>query len=213
MRHTTSPWGQPQDVENIAEGIDWISTASHGGYILSPERFAEMPEALRSGLWAGERAFEEDCDWCRVQLAFSEEMLAYERRTHGDDAGAKRYLEHNKQAEQTLRVWSWRIWEAYFGRELQPGESSGKDHELFLEAHKEDWLVTCAWGDCFEFVPAGFVKVKAVKGGRTLDGRIRTEGKFFMVTNSEYENNRPCGEFVIDLARHPEIRDPEKAVS
>ena len=38
-----TPWGPPQDIEELAEGVWRVSTASHGGLKLSRERWAEIP--------------------------------------------------------------------------------------------------------------------------------------------------------------------------
>lgn len=60
---TSSPWGSIQDSSEFAPGIVKVSTASHGGILLSPERWAEFRKALPSfESWAGEGALEEDCD-------------------------------------------------------------------------------------------------------------------------------------------------------
>lgn len=66
-----SPWGHVQSQKTIAPGITWVSTASHGGYLLSPDRTKEL-ESLLPGAksWAGPGAYEEDCDWCLVVLAY-----------------------------------------------------------------------------------------------------------------------------------------------
>lgn len=70
-RYDPTPWGPAQTVKPITAGITWVSTASHGGFILSPEWQklfrAIFPEAQ---LWAGEGCFEEDVDWAWVVLAF-----------------------------------------------------------------------------------------------------------------------------------------------
>ena len=46
MMHT--PWGAPQDIEELAEGVWRVSTASHGGLKLSRERWNALP-GLRPG--------------------------------------------------------------------------------------------------------------------------------------------------------------------
>lgn len=62
---TVTPWGISQDRTPVAPGIEFHSTASHGGYALSPERQAELPE------WAPKRTwYEEDCEWAFVAIAF-----------------------------------------------------------------------------------------------------------------------------------------------
>ncbi len=74
----STPWGVSQSgVETDVKGIEFHSTASHGGYWVSPElspKLAEdygsatgagLPDPIRSGTW-----WEEDCAWAFVALAF-----------------------------------------------------------------------------------------------------------------------------------------------
>ena len=42
-----TPWGYPQDIEELAEGIWRVSTAGHGGLKLSRERWEELPDVVR----------------------------------------------------------------------------------------------------------------------------------------------------------------------
>jgi len=67
----TSPWGRPQQQKEIARGIIWVSTASHGGYWISTERRDAMPQQWRGfKTWAGGNWFEEDCDAAVVAVSF-----------------------------------------------------------------------------------------------------------------------------------------------
>jgi hypothetical protein len=67
----STPWGREQTRREVAEGITFYSTASHGGYHLSPERFAKFREYFPDfGLWAGDPWFEEDCDAALVVVTF-----------------------------------------------------------------------------------------------------------------------------------------------
>src|ERR1700712_5170574 len=66
-----TPWGLAQSSTEIAPGITFHETASHGGYELSPARIATMPKPLREFQpFAGPGFYEEDCDWALVALAF-----------------------------------------------------------------------------------------------------------------------------------------------
>ena len=70
-----SPWGAIDAVENIAEGVVFVSTPSHGGVWLSGERLAGMPLYLLAPsqfYQAGSHWFEEDCEVMRVVVAFPE---------------------------------------------------------------------------------------------------------------------------------------------
>ncbi len=72
-----TPWGMPELFVPVADGIMFISTASHGGYHLTPVMLDRVPTAWRmarkknhdtlSSPW-----FEEDVDWCLVALSFPE---------------------------------------------------------------------------------------------------------------------------------------------
>ena len=56
-----TPWGPPQDVEELAEGVLRVSTFGHGGLILSWERWKSLPAAVRATLFNATYA-EEDCE-------------------------------------------------------------------------------------------------------------------------------------------------------
>jgi hypothetical protein len=72
-----SPWGTPHDWQCLADGIWFVSTASHGGIWLSPDRRKAMPPEIRSiPTFAGGPWYEEDCDWALVALAFPEAFSA-----------------------------------------------------------------------------------------------------------------------------------------
>jgi len=70
--HST-PWGAPQSKCLIAEGIAVVTTATHGGVLLSAKRYAEFQrhfplfEGFEGGRW-----FEEDYDATLIILAFPE---------------------------------------------------------------------------------------------------------------------------------------------
>lgn len=76
-----TPWGPAQSVEEIKPGIVMVSTASHGGWWVSPERMKRFPAALLTtgGIGApfegagGSAWFEEDCAVALVVLAFPED--------------------------------------------------------------------------------------------------------------------------------------------
>jgi hypothetical protein len=78
-----SPWGTVQDVENLGDGLQFVSTASHGGVWVPSERVRDMPRELKLiatyversvGFVAGVggRWYEEDCDYSLVVLSFPE---------------------------------------------------------------------------------------------------------------------------------------------
>ena len=70
-----TPWGPAQTADEIAPGIIFYTTASHGGYFLSPERNAQIPLKVRKTTFCklGLKGwYEEDCDAQIVESVFSE---------------------------------------------------------------------------------------------------------------------------------------------
>lgn len=70
-----TPWGPAQSVENIAPGLTFYSTASHGGYHLSPDLNTKVPQVLKEASFMGNGMrgwYEEDCDWAIVVYCFKE---------------------------------------------------------------------------------------------------------------------------------------------
>ena len=53
-----SPWGKVQNVEHITPWLSRVSTATHGGFKLAPNKNKYIPNDLRrKGCW-----YEEDCE-------------------------------------------------------------------------------------------------------------------------------------------------------
>lgn len=70
-----TPWGFADASEEIAPGIVFYSTASHGGYLLSPDRLASVAPSHRAyaAKWSngwGDTWYEEDCAAAIVVVTF-----------------------------------------------------------------------------------------------------------------------------------------------
>lgn len=75
---------------------------------------------------------------------------------------------------------------------------------MFLEEHRDDFLVAAAYGSWHEGVPEGYVGVFAVRGGWRYNQAIDdAESKYFLIPKDEY-NARGALPFVVDPARHTE---------
>lgn len=72
MQSNASPWGPIDEAEELAPGVRRITTAGHGGLLLSPDRNQRMPEHLRYPA-AG---YEEDGEFHLVALGFPDEADA-----------------------------------------------------------------------------------------------------------------------------------------
>ena len=76
-----SPWGAVEDTDPVAEGIEFVYTASHGGYYISEERLKQVPQRLQNwaARWAkgwGPQWYEEDCCAAAIPATFPDEFSA-----------------------------------------------------------------------------------------------------------------------------------------
>lgn len=192
-RGSRTPWGSAQFVKDIAEGIQVVNTAGHGGIKLDRKRQSEMPKVLRrEGGW-----YEEDCEWALVAVGLPQHFDA----------------KTIESAHKTVRNWFPEAFEAHFGCVILPGHSTVKDERAFYEAHKNDWIVTCAFGDWKENVPKGMVGVIATQGGLREGSNCPNDPtivpgpvpeRLFLVPETEYDKRSRFG-FIIDLNRHKEF--------
>lgn len=192
-----TPWGKSQTIDLVAEGILIVTTASHGGILLSPNRAAAMPGYMKRPLFAELFApYEEDCDWCMPVLIFEAEFRAYyaARSIEADDA--------LRDAHTTFRHWHPDAYEVFHGVTLQPGESHKRDEQRFYAANKDSLLTIAAYGDWKDGVPKGMVAVSVRPGGRANTNNSPT--RYFLVPKDEY---KPIDDFpfIVDPARHREI--------
>jgi len=196
-----SPWGTIDGVTDILPGMWFVSTPSHGGIKLSPERQKQIPESLRLGKRAvpyvpdtGKSWYEEDCEWAIPYCVFEKELKEQGRGIAGK-------LWSNERHKETLRTWYPEQYEKFYGVTLKPGESEKRDEEVFYKEHAEDWIVICAWGDWYKDTPRGYVRVAAKKGGRSGSG---TEERLFYVKQETYRS-RAFSSHVIDMDTDLEI--------
>lgn len=74
MKPQSSPWGKSQQINKIAPGIAFVSTAGHGGYRVSKrkaEKYFTHVELKHAAIMSGSYYwFEEDCAWVMVARAF-----------------------------------------------------------------------------------------------------------------------------------------------
>jgi hypothetical protein len=192
-----TPWGLAQTIDTIANGIQSVTTASHGGILLDPERTAAIPPYMASATFTGNRsAYEEDSDWCMPVLVFEADFRAFyvkKGRTNLDAIfhSAKAILQNSHP----------RAFEQFYGVTLKPGESHKRDEQQFYIDNKDNWIVATAWGDWHKDVPKVMVGVCARQGGCESEPRDR----YFLVPANEYRNSPSRFGFVIDPARHQQI--------
>ncbi len=134
---TSTPWGPSQTSREIAPGIWFYSTASHGGYHLSLDRFATFRQFFPDyRLFAGDPWFEEDCDAALVTITFAEDFS--DQDVLFAEQGIRACVQYEKGSEGPwLRVWTTITNNHAFAPALQRAANFRLDHA-------DDWQVGSA---------------------------------------------------------------------
>jgi hypothetical protein len=132
-----TPWGPPQTKREIASGICFYSTASHGGYYLSPDRLATFRQFFPDyRLFAGDPWFEEDCDAALVPFTFAADFS--DQQLFFAEQGIHACARFEKGSDgQWQRVWTTITQNDAFAPALQRAAKFRLDHA-------EDWQVGSA---------------------------------------------------------------------
>jgi len=185
----SSPWGTPQSSTRLASGIWSITTSSHGGIWLSPERNADVPDYMADATgW-----YEEDLAWAVPAVVYPEAFR--------DNIGA---------AIRILRVYMPDAYERFTGDTVAPGESYIRDRSVFHRDNPQAWLVHVAWSDATEWVDPGHFGVSARQGEPGTAAYVASPERFFMIEADEYVANWSLIGFQIDQSRHREVERPDQ---
>jgi hypothetical protein len=188
-----TPWGSAQTARTLAPGIGMVNTAGHGGFKLSREMNARVPDYMRKeGGW-----YEEDCEVDIVCVVFEQHL-----REHGPEWLVKG-MDENHPGKTIANYWP-DMYERYFNRKLTLEESFTLRERAFKAAHVNDYVTIAAWGSGQNSVPDGWVGVFATLGESRQEPAY-SQGKYFLVPDAEYGARK--GSFVVDPARHPEVGD------
>lgn len=168
-----TPWGRSQSTTRIAPGLCWVSTAGHGGLMVSWS-FAKRhlsPEAQAQGNpWASYLAYEEDCAYaipCWELLDAFPNVLPTRGRPP---------TEVREGLLRTISRWT----PSYLlARGITPSEPEYAQHLKNqeadrLRAERSPDLITTAYGDWHAAVPKGSV------------GVLTADGRFHLVTDESY---------------------------
>jgi hypothetical protein len=84
MTPKNTPWGPANRMEELAQGIIMVSTASHGGIWLSQDRRMEISQYNNNFLKTAEW-WEEDCDWAVPYTFFAEDIQKQGKACHFEE--------------------------------------------------------------------------------------------------------------------------------
>lgn len=180
-----TPWGPSQTIDEIFDGIQFVSTSGHGGFKVENALNNRIPDYWRND----DGWYEEDCEAAIVVLVFEKEFR---------EAG-KASDSMVSELTQIAKDFYPREYEKFSGQKIPVEESYLLRKEAFAENNKDNYVVITAWGDWEHGVPKGMVKVEA-----TLGGNYTSPRRAFLVTEDEYKQRDSNG-FVINLEKHQEI--------
>ena len=178
-------WGSPDSAAQLLPGIWEVQTPSHGGIILSDERQAAMPEALR----LDGTSYEEDVDWALVVLAFGHEFASLP--TKGMDLLAQ-------NARASVKVWHPDRYTQFTGEAVEMSESHVLRRRAACTAQIGKYVVVSASGDWADWVPKGKVGVVARRVERVdALGHATYEGEpiYGLVDKADYDSSRDVNAF------------------
>jgi len=182
-----TPWGKADDVKQVAEGLYFVSTPSHGGFKLTPALNAKIPAKVRAeGGW-----YEEDLAYFWVIVTFPELV---------EQGVVKCTLD---QAHQVLRDWFPDEYEEVFNLSVSPVQSHKRRKQVFTQEHTNDWIAIAAWGDWHKDVPKGMVGVCCQPAG--IARQRNAPSRYFLVPSEDYssdELNTPVG-FICEPSPSP----------
>ena len=144
LRPATTPWDIPDRAEQVLPGIWRVWTPRHGGYVLSDERQAAMPDALRRD----DPFYEEDVDYALVLYGFADEF----RRL--PIPGIALQVEN---ARRSVRCWHPDRWKVLTGEEVSIHDSHVVRRRAAYQAILGQYESVSASGSWADWVPDGKV--------------------------------------------------------
>ena len=178
-------WDTPDTAIQRLPGVWFVTTPSHGGFVLSDERQAAMPDALR----LDSIYYEEDVNWSLVVVGFETEFAALKDPLFD----IERDLAH-----QTARHWRPMQHSAFTGEVISPSDSYVLKKVTLYEAAIGEIGVRSASGDWADWVPKGKVGVtgQRITGCDHL-GFAQYEGPDFkgLCDAARYDSSRPVNTF------------------
>lgn len=178
-RPRCSPWGSIQQADQLIPGIWMVSTAKHGGMLLSDERQAAMPDALQMT----QSAYEEACDWSLPLLAFQAEFEA-------NPSCRQSWI---ALARDIARCWHPNRFTAYTGEAVPENPSHILRSRAAYQLAIGKFCVTSAWGSWAEWVPdckVGVVARKVTAVDHLGHASYDDEERYALVATDRYDSRK-----------------------
>jgi len=105
----STPWGASQNTTSICRGVSFVSTAGHGGYMVS-KGFAKKhlsPAALKRGVsYGGYLCYEEDCEYAIPEFELVKAGISVAAMYAGTSIAGRSKEDHLAKLMQSLSSWN-----------------------------------------------------------------------------------------------------------
>ena len=173
-------WGTPQENEELADGAAMVSTASHGGIVLSEDRNALVPESAREP----DGCYEEDCAWAKAWTALrAAKVIPDDVRTGGQDA-----FDLDAQAYKTVQDWYPDQVRDLTGDAPDPDGFIMRQRRDYADAREKGWVMSVGMVEstALNAVPEGMVGAVLAPVSDTEDATRRDERFFALIPEEIY---------------------------
>lgn len=180
----TGKWGPPQDIETLAEGVLSVSTAGHGGIVLSRERNVLVPKAAREA----DGCYEEDCDWAKAWLPLRKAGVIPD----DFDWGGRSAEKMDGFARDSIHRWNPDLANLLTGVDPDPESPILLERKDYAEAREKGWYlaVSAVGSSVSNSVPDGMVGAILAPAHPNQDMPDRSREFFVMVDAELYGDSR-----------------------
>lgn len=177
-------WGKPQQITTLAEGVVSVSTAGHGGIVLSKERNALVPADIRME----DGAYEEDCDWAIAWMSMRKAGVIPDNATWGKRSAT----EIDPYAIQSLHRWRPDHVKDLTGQDPDPNSPILLARRDYATAREQGLLlvVSATASSASNSVPPGMVGVVLSPAHPTQEGPDRSKEVYALIEKDKYSDSR-----------------------
>jgi len=176
---SSTPWGPSQNAKHFADGVDFYSTASHGGFAVNEERFKQICHTFPNIANGAVKPLELDgCYWFEEDRMYAYVVLAFKNMFPEKELD---------EALKTLANWYPDAWEKFTGKKLEAGQSIIRDKKIFEKEHRNDFIATSA--SMLDLAP-GIVHVYAYRSADAVEKRFILREEAYNELFSKYKTTR-----------------------
>lgn len=174
-------WGTPQSVDRICDGAAWVSSAGHGGLVLSPKFNALVPAQAR----VADGGYEEDVDWSIAWLSLRKAGVEL-------SLSEKEQLRYDEYALKSLNAYHPDLVKLITGQDPDPDSPALRERRDYARARAEGFFLPISAAGNFDHNPVGEGMVGAIVAPphASIDQPDLDRQFFIMIKKDTYNEGR-----------------------